>query len=254
MTNNTTLARLRALLLLSAVTALVAAPAHAITTFTESGISAKGVAVSFSADFTISGDMLTLVLTNTSPVDSMNPDDTLSSFYFDIKDSNNDRPNLAYQSATGDVYSRPKNGSEVLVEAGADLMAVNPGDYTWQFKESADILQSPFLGFGIGTAGNANLSPNGFNGNIVDGLDYSIYKGTLATNNLSDKNLVKDSATFTFSGLTGFTEQDILSSVVFGLGTAPDSLLPGVPVPAAVWLFGSGLLGLVGIARRKKAA
>ena len=29
---------------------------------------------------------------------------------------------------------------------------------------------------------------------------------------------------------------------------------PVVPVPAAVWLFGSGLLGLVGVARRKKAA
>lgn len=27
--------------------------------------------------------------------------------------------------------------------------------------------------------------------------------------------------------------------------------VPGVPVPAAVWLFGSGLLGLVGIARRR---
>jgi hypothetical protein len=27
-----------------------------------------------------------------------------------------------------------------------------------------------------------------------------------------------------------------------------------VPVPAAVWLFGSGLLGLIGITRRKKAA
>ena len=27
-----------------------------------------------------------------------------------------------------------------------------------------------------------------------------------------------------------------------------------VPVPAAVWLFGSGLLGLLGISRRKKAA
>jgi len=26
-----------------------------------------------------------------------------------------------------------------------------------------------------------------------------------------------------------------------------------VPVPAAVWLFGSGLLGLIGIARRNKA-
>ncbi|MDX2506101.1 MAG: VPLPA-CTERM sorting domain-containing protein [Gammaproteobacteria bacterium] len=31
-------------------------------------------------------------------------------------------------------------------------------------------------------------------------------------------------------------------------------LVEPVPVPAAVWLFGSGLLGLVGVARRKKAA
>jgi len=26
-----------------------------------------------------------------------------------------------------------------------------------------------------------------------------------------------------------------------------------VPVPAAVWLFGSGLIGLVGVARRKRS-
>ena len=32
------------------------------------------------------------------------------------------------------------------------------------------------------------------------------------------------------------------------------TLAAAVPVPAAVWLFGSGLLGLVGMARRKKAA
>lgn len=29
---------------------------------------------------------------------------------------------------------------------------------------------------------------------------------------------------------------------------------PTVPVPAAVWLFGSGLIGLIGIARRRKTA
>jgi len=32
-----------------------------------------------------------------------------------------------------------------------------------------------------------------------------------------------------------------------------DTPLSAVPVPATVWLFGSGLLGLVGMARRKKA-
>lgn len=32
-----------------------------------------------------------------------------------------------------------------------------------------------------------------------------------------------------------------------------DTGTPEVPVPAAVWLFGSGLMGLVGVARRRKA-
>jgi len=46
-------------------------------------------------------------------------------------------------------------------------------------------------------------------------------------------------------------------------GVIPGSGVPGdfmavrtstIPIPAAVWLFGSGLLGLVGIARHKKSA
>jgi hypothetical protein len=46
------------------------------------------------------------------------------------------------------------------------------------------------------------------------------------------------------AGITGFT--DILIS--FGT-TAGDNV--AVPIPAAIWLFASGLLGLIGIARRK---
>ena len=43
-----------------------------------------------------------------------------------------------------------------------------------------------------------------------------------------------------------------------GFGGAPYGLtmtgtVSAIPVPAAVWLFGSGLLGLVGVARRKKS-
>ena len=44
------------------------------------------------------------------------------------------------------------------------------------------------------------------------------------------------------------------ASVIFG-GSAVSNVTAYsvVPVPAAVWLFGSGLLGLVGVARRKSA-
>jgi hypothetical protein len=58
---------------------------------------------------------------------------------------------------------------------------------------------------------------------------------------------VFDSGTFTFTLADGQT--NLISGFVDSFGSAS-----AVPVPAAVWLFGSGLLGLVGVARRKQAA
>jgi hypothetical protein len=37
-------------------------------------------------------------------------------------------------------------------------------------------------------------------------------------------------------------------------GTFDSGAQSAVPLPATVWLFGSGLLGLIGMARRKKVA
>ena len=37
------------------------------------------------------------------------------------------------------------------------------------------------------------------------------------------------------------------------LGEIPTQLVGAVPIPAAAWLFGSGLIGLIGVARRKKS-
>lgn len=55
-----------------------------------------------------------------------------------------------------------------------------------------------------------------------------------------------------FSTLIGdqamIQKKAIGSEITVSVNTSP------VPIPAAAWLFGSGLLGLIGIARRKKAA
>jgi hypothetical protein len=67
---------------------------------------------------------------------------------------------------------------------------------------------------------------------------------------------------FSFT-LEGFNEADFIANIpqghLFATHVSLDDGSTGfayggtvVPVPAAVWLFGSGLIGLVGLARRKK--
>ncbi len=79
-----------------------------------------------------------------------------------------------------------------------------------------------------------------------------------------------DPLTFSITGITGDTFADYVGSssgnagegnALFaahvagfddGNGNTSGFFAAPVPVPAAVWLFGSGLLGLAGVARRKK--
>jgi hypothetical protein len=56
----------------------------------------------------------------------------------------------------------------------------------------------------------------------------------------------------------GDVNDPVLDSAAFianlRVGEGSSGTTPTVPIPAAVWLFGSGLLGLIGVARRKKAS
>jgi hypothetical protein len=51
---------------------------------------------------------------------------------------------------------------------------------------------------------------------------------------------------FSAAGLQGIADES------WGLDNVQVAVAP-VPVPPAVWLFGSGLLGLIGVARRRQA-
>ena len=57
------------------------------------------------------------------------------------------------------------------------------------------------------------------------------------------------------AGTDGILGLKMIDGAFVGSSANFDFVAPAaVPVPAAVWLFGSGLLGLVGVARRKKTA
>ena len=220
---------------------------QATVTLTNQGFSSVNTVVSFRADLSISGDTLTLVLSNTSPVASLAPNDTLGSFYWDIIGPGNTRPTLTLSSVVGDVYLGDKNSVDPLQTANANLRAVSSG-YGWVFRGDLNTSLQPLFAFGVGAVGNNNLTPNNFDGNLTDGVDYSIYRGDVTTQNLHNKLLAKDEVVFTFSGVSGFTEADILNRGAFGLGTAPDSLMEAVPEPGAATLL---ILGLVAYCGRR---
>lgn len=100
------------------------------------------------------------------------------------------------------------------------------------------------------------------NGNLLDSLSY---EGTLAPFtegtmfNISDNNTDIVSIARIPNGFdSNVNEADFQlgcitpgSANIAGSGDCSVTAVSPVPLPAAVWLFGSGLVGLVGLARRK---
>lgn len=96
----------------------------------------------------------------------------------------------------------------------------------------------------IATAADVILNPSG---NVVVGQRLSAL-----TYDFSIRN---ESRTMDYLNLQQITTANDFASAEFGSALFRSSAVSGggvVPVPAAVWLFGSGLIGLVGIARRKQ--
>ena len=126
-----------------------------------------------------------------------------------------------------------------------------------------DGLQTPGNAADDVTGAHIHNAPAGNNGGVVFGF--------IGPNSDANGDLVIDPVAGTiFSGWdllegNGTTLQNQLTDLLNdGLyinvhtSTFPSGEIRGqiqvVPIPAAFWLFGSGLLGLVGIARRKKGA
>lgn len=101
------------------------------------------------------------------------------------------------------------------------------------------------------TVGITGITAQGFAGALTTSSQYVVGLIPLGSNTELD------------SSLGGFQTDIYDNSRIVSFSTDPLSGVTGtgefifsaaaVPIPAAAWLFGSGLLGLIGIARRRKA-
>ena len=118
-----------------------------------------------------------------------------------------------------------------------DIVFDTTGNYTISYFEAGRIFtpgQEGNLDYQISVGGSVVHTDSTFTDQAFSLVETSFFT-TAGTHTLSFSGLT------TVGDHTGFFDAISINSV------AP------VPVPAAVWLFGSGLLGLIGVARRKQA-
>lgn len=130
---------------------------------------------------------------------------------------------------------------------GTDSLGVQSSDTLTYPDNSPNIISENFtLTTRVLTAGTYETDQTAFAsiGASLQGKGGTL--GGFSLNGATETSFVAD-----FYNTGGFTSLATPDGVTWTSDSGV--FLSAVPVPAAVWLFGSGLLGLVGIARRKKS-
>jgi len=246
------MARLTKLLVGLAVILYLGATPYGATAITFTGSSGS---LSASADFSVVGSNLQVVLTNTSLVDVVVPVDVLTALFFDVNGVGALTPVSALLGGGSTVFFDPLPAGGVVGGefAYASGLAGAPGGAT------EGISSSGFGLFGNPNFGGADLEPPA----AVNGLQYGL---TSAGDNSGTGNaavtggnpLIQNSVTFLLTGIpVGFDPSTAITNVSFQYGTAltePNVPPTGTPVPepSTMLLLGSGLLGLWGFRRKFK--
>lgn len=161
-------------------------------------------------------------------------------------------------TVTVDVTNRPNSKQDLIGVAGVDTGGITPilstaANYFNPAESSFhDFYSINAARFSTGEP-VADPAPFDVNSILLDFGNQNFFSGEAAVADLSFFERLPTDITSLLSGINALTP------FVTGVGGSLYDLTNAqvtntvVPIPAAAWLFGSGLLGLVGIARRKKA-
>lgn len=154
---------------------------------------------------------------------------------------------LNFNSAIGDVL--PGDPTWGLYPNAVQNMTVKIGTYTATFSPGSSVIQvinHPSLG------DTFRLTLNNFTGSTVNGLTPTTFEFEL--NNPNGNAFATDHLPTTPPSLSSFASNQ-WRLVFSGVGNRVQGALTSlVPLPAAVWLFGAGLIALVGLGSRGLAS
>lgn len=133
----------------------------------------------------------------------------------------------------------PQGPLETAAVSGTGNLNIFDGSFTL----TADLNWVDIATFGtagsLNTLGTANLSNILYSGSNIDLLA------------LANAGSGTQTATFQFSSPTSLT--DLFTNSLSITSTSFSGSISAVPVPASIWLFGTGVLGLAGFTRKKAA-
>jgi len=215
-------------------------------------VSASSGVLAASANFSAAGGNLTVVLTNTSGAEVLNPAQVLTAVFFSIAGVPPAVlvPVSATLSGGSTVFFGPLNGGNMGGEWAYAVGIPAPGG------ANSGTSSAGFGLFGAGNFGGVNLQ-----GPVsVNGVQYGL---TSAGDNVGVGNaavtggnaLIKNQITFVLSGLPGGFVADAahISHVSFQYGTSLDETnIPGTPEPTTLLALGAGLAGLGALRLRRK--
>ena len=151
------------------------------------------------------------------------------------------------------VYSTGTDGSSLKLSFTLDDLNLGPVFYYGPIGSFAGLLD-----FSMETADTfGNIRSVDFSTAKLFGADLVFTTtGTLTTDGSENIGNVNDINVFNFTNGTDFTLHGFDTNYVNDVDTGENYFLQSltvstVPIPATAWLFGSGLIGLISVARRK---